>query len=57
MVKMASSKARGEREPEAYPQGYVEDSVEPTCLREAASAKAGNEAGRHFHHPATVARP
>jgi hypothetical protein len=29
MVKMASSKARGEREPEAYPQGYVEDSVEP----------------------------
>jgi hypothetical protein len=29
MVKMASSKARGEREPEAYPQRYVEDSVEP----------------------------
>ena len=26
---MASGKARGEREPEAYPQGYVEDSVEP----------------------------
>ena len=26
---MVSSKARGEREPEAYPQGYVEDSVEP----------------------------
>ena len=26
---MASSKARGEKEPEAYPQGYVEDSVEP----------------------------
>ena len=26
---MASSKARGETEPEAYPQGYVEDSVEP----------------------------
>ena len=25
---MASSKARGEREPEAYPQGYVEDSCE-----------------------------
>ena len=25
---MASSKARGEREPEAYPLGYVEDSVE-----------------------------
>jgi hypothetical protein len=25
---MASSKARSEREPEAYPQGYVEDSVE-----------------------------
>ena len=29
MVKMASSKARGEMDPEAYPQGYVEDSVEP----------------------------
>ncbi len=26
---MTSCKARGEREPEAYPQGYVEDSVEP----------------------------
>ena len=26
---MASSKARGEREPEAYPLGYVEDSSEP----------------------------
>ena len=26
---MASSKARGEKEPEAYPLGYVEDSVEP----------------------------
>ena len=26
---MASSKARGEREPEAYPLGYVEDSFEP----------------------------
>jgi hypothetical protein len=26
---MASSKARGEREPEVYPQGYIEDSVEP----------------------------
>jgi hypothetical protein len=26
---MASSKARGEMEPEAYPQGYVEDSGEP----------------------------
>ena len=25
---MASSKARGEREPEAYPLGYVEDSFE-----------------------------
>jgi len=25
---MASSKARGEREPEVYPLGYVEDSVE-----------------------------
>ena len=26
---MVSSKARGEREPEMYPQGYIEDSVEP----------------------------
>lgn len=26
---MASSKARGERELEVYPQGYIEDSVEP----------------------------
>ncbi len=26
---MASSKARGEREPEAYPLGYVEDCFEP----------------------------
>ena len=30
------SKARGEREPEAYPQGYVEDSVEPRTRRDAA---------------------
>ena len=29
MVKMASSKARGEKEPEAYPLGHVEDSFEP----------------------------
>jgi hypothetical protein len=29
MVKMTSSKARGEMEPEAYPLGYVEDSSEP----------------------------
>jgi hypothetical protein len=26
---MASSKARGEKEPEAYPLEYVEDSAEP----------------------------
>mgnify|MGYP001592044705 CR=1 FL=1 len=31
---MASSKARGEREPEAYPLGYVEDSVEPRTTLE-----------------------
>ena len=31
---MDSSKARGEREPEAYPQGYVEDSVEPRTTLE-----------------------
>ena len=31
---MASSKARGEREPEAYPLGYVEDSFEPRTTRQ-----------------------
>ncbi|NOT95375.1 MAG: hypothetical protein HOP00_03595 [Nitrospira sp.] len=34
------------------PSGYVEDFDESTCLREAASAKAGNEAGGLFQHPA-----
>ena len=29
---MASSKARGEREPETYPQGYVEDFNEPRTM-------------------------
>ena len=29
MVKMASSKAQGEKEPEANPLGYVEDFFEP----------------------------
>ena len=29
MFKMAPSKAAGERRPEAYPLGYVEDLVEP----------------------------
>ncbi len=32
--------------------GYVEDLNDVTCLREAASAKAGNDAGRIFQHPA-----
>ena len=32
---MASSKARGEKEPEAYPLGYVEDSAEPRTKLEA----------------------
>ena len=49
--KIPSSKAAGESKPEAYPQGYVEDFDEPTCLREAASAKAGNDAGGLFQHP------
>ena len=31
---MASSKARGEKEPETYPLGYVEDSVEPRTTLE-----------------------
>ncbi len=31
---MASSKARGEKEPEAYPLGYVEDSGEPRTTLE-----------------------
>jgi hypothetical protein len=51
MLKKAISEAAGESKPEAYPQGYVEDFDEPTCLREAASAKAGNEAGGLFQHP------
>ena len=32
---MASGKARGEEEPEVYPLGYVEDSVEPSTKLEA----------------------
>ncbi|MEQ1655291.1 MAG: hypothetical protein ABL960_06290, partial [Nitrospira sp.] len=44
---------RGRRRVETggVPLGYVEDFDEPTCLREAASAKAGNEAGGLFQHP------
>jgi hypothetical protein len=29
MLKMTSNKAAGEKEPEAYPLGYVEDYFEP----------------------------
>ena len=29
MLKTATSKAAGERQPEAYPSGYVEDCFEP----------------------------
>ena len=35
MFKWASSKAAGERRPEAYPLGYVEDLVEPRTKLEA----------------------
>ncbi len=35
MFKRASSKAAGERRPEAYPLGYVEDLVEPRTKLEA----------------------
>ena len=34
------------------PLWYVEGLNDATCLREAASAKAGNEAGGLFQHPA-----
>jgi predicted HicB family RNase H-like nuclease len=44
---MASSKARGEREPEVYPQGYIEDSVEPrTQLKGSFNARLAEE-GHH----------
>jgi hypothetical protein len=44
---MASSKARGEREPEAYPQGYVEDSVEPRTKLEGIFTILLAEEGHH----------
>ena len=45
MVKMASSKVRGEMEQEAYPLGYVEG-----------FRRAENEAGRHFHYPGRLVK-
>ena len=44
---MASSKARGEREPEAYPQGYVEASVEPRTTLEGIFTILLPEEGHH----------
>ena len=44
---MASSKARGEREPEAYPLGYVEDSGEPRTNLEGIFAILLSEEGHH----------
>ena len=38
------------------PVGYGEDLNDATCLREAASAKAGNDAGGLFQHPASARR-
>ena len=46
------SKAAASEGPEAYPLGYVEGLNDATCLREAASAEAGNEAGGLFQHSA-----
>jgi hypothetical protein len=41
---MASSKARGEKEPEAYPLGYVEDCGEPrTTLGDCFSVRLSEE--------------
>ena len=45
---MASSKARGEREPEAYPLGYVEDSFEPrTTLQDIFTILLETEKSHH----------
>jgi hypothetical protein len=44
---MASSKARGETEPEAYPQRYVEDSVEPSTKLEGIFTILLTEEGHH----------
>ena len=44
---MASSKARSEREPEAYPQWYVEDSVELRTKLEGIFTILLSEEGHH----------
>jgi hypothetical protein len=44
---MASGKARGEKEPEAYPQGYVEDCGESRTTLEASFTARLAEEGHH----------
>ncbi len=44
---MASSKARGEKEPEAYPQEYVEDFFEPRTKLEGIFTILLAEEGHH----------
>ena len=44
---MASSKARGEKEPEACPLGYVEDSFEPRTKLEGIFTILLPEKGHH----------
>ena len=51
ILKMAIQQGRSERRAEAYPWGYVEALNVATCLREAASAKAGNDDGGLFQYP------
>ena len=51
LLKMFVQQGRRRVETGGVASGYVEDFDEPTCLREAASAKAGNDAGGLFQHP------
>ena len=46
---------RSVRRSELYAVSYVEPLHDATCLREAASANSGNDAGRVFQHPARQA--
>jgi hypothetical protein len=52
MLKKSVSKAAADGSTGGVAPRYVEDAFEVTCLREAASAKAGNDAGGLFQHPA-----
>ena len=52
MLKKSVIKAAADGSTGGVAPGYVEDAFEATCLREAASAKAGNDAGGFFQHPA-----